>query len=151
MFTSVAHMGLTVSDLDRSIRFYRDTLGLEWVGEMQMGGPETAALFKREGCSARVGYLRTADKNAPLVELIQFLDEPAVKDEPSLFKTSISEICFATDDIDREYETLLAKGVEFLSEPQTFDSTQYGFGKSRAVYFFDPDRNVLELIQPVQD
>ncbi len=151
MFASVAHIGFTVSDLDRSVEFYRDTLGLEWVGEMKMDGPQTAALFQREGCSARVGYLRTADKNAPLVELIQFVDAPAVSDEPSLFKTSISEACFATDDIDRDYKALRAKGVEFLSEPQTFDSTRYGFGKSRAVYFFDPDRNVLELIQPVRE
>ena len=149
MFQSVAHIGFTVSDLDRSVAFYRDILGLAYVGEMEMGGPETAALFQRAGCAARVAYLSTADKKAPPVELIQFTDVPAEKSTPSLFKTSISELCFATDDIDREYEALLAKGVRFLSAPQTFDSTAYGFGKSRAVYFFDPDDNILELIQPL--
>ncbi len=149
MLSSIAHIGLTVSDLDRSVAFYRDVLGLSPLGEMVMGGPETAQLFQREGCSARVGYLRTQDPAAPLVELIQFTDHPAQKGSPSLFQTSISELCFATPDIDAETARLQSLGVRFLSQPQTFDSTRYGFGKSRAVYFLDPDDNVLELIQPI--
>lgn len=150
MFCSVAHIGLTVRDLDRSVAFYRDILGLHYQGEMKMGGPETAALFQKPVCSARVAYLRPDDTQAPPVELIQFLDCQVQEDTPSLFKTSISELCFATEDIDKEYARLKELGVEFLSEPQTFDSTSYGFGKSRAVYFLDPDRNVLELIQLVE-
>ncbi len=149
MFQGIAHIGFTVTDLDRSVEFYRDVLGLSYQGEMLMDGPETASLFDRPGCRARVAYLREADHQAPPVELIQFLDQPCQVDQPSLFKTSISELCFSTDDIDAEYARLMEKGVRFLSEPQTFDSTAYGFGKSRAVYFFDPDGNVLELIQPM--
>lgn len=149
MFQSVAHIGLTVSDLDRSVAFYQNVLDCAYVGEMSMGGPETAALFQRPGCSARVAYLRTKDENAPLVELIQFTDHPAEIGDPNLFQTSISELCFLTEDIDAEYDRLKQLGVDFLSAPQTFDSTAYGFGKSRAVYLRDPDRNILELIQPL--
>ncbi len=149
MFQSIAHIGFTVSDLDRSVAFYRDVLGLSYLGEMKMGGDETAALFQRQGCEARVAYLQTADKHAAPVELIQFTNQAAEISVPSLFKTSISELCFATDDIDLEYAQLKEKGVKFISEPQTFDSTAYGFGKSRAVYFYDPDGNILELIQPM--
>lgn len=147
MFSSVAHIGFTVSDLDQSVAFYKDILGLTYVGEMFMEGPSTEELFKREGAAARVAYLKTADEHAPLVELIQFSDVASLKDTPSLFKTSISEFCFMVDDIDAEYERLVDLGVKFLSAPQTFDSTEYGFGKSRAVYLFDPDGNILELIQ----
>lgn len=151
MFTSVAHIGFTVRDLDRSVAFYRDVLGLSYLGEMLMEGPETDALFQRPGCRARVAYLRPTEPSAPPVELIEFLGQDVRKSVPSLFKTSISELCFSTDDIDREYQRLSAAGVRFLSEPQTFDSTTYGFGKSRAVYFFDPDDNILELIQPISE
>lgn len=149
MLTSVAHIGLTVSNLERAVRFYQDVLNLTYVGEMSMGGEETAQLFQRPGCTVRVAYLRTASPTAPLVELIQFTDRAAEKGEPSLFRTSISELCFQVEDIDREYERLQALGVTFLSQPQTFDSTAYGFGKSRAVYFYDKDRNILELIEPL--
>ena len=149
MFHSVAHIGMTVTDLDRSIAFYRDVLGLHFLGEMAMGGPETAQLFCRPGCTARVAYLCPEDSAAPPVELIQFTDCPAAVHTPTLFESSISELCFAVEDIDEEYRRLTAQGVEFLSQPQTFDSRAYGFGVSRAVYFYDPDRNILELIQPL--
>ena len=62
-----------------------------------------------------------------------------------LFHTSIWELCFAVKDIDREYQRRKERGVQFLSKPQTFDSTEYGFGKSRIVYFRDSDGIVLEL------
>lgn len=148
MITSLAHIGLTVSNLERSVAFYQDVLNLAYQGEMLMGGPETAALFQKEGCQARVAYLKPQNTDGPLVELIQFISTEAQQHTPSLFETSISELCFAVDDIDRETLRLKALGVKFISEPQTFDSTKYGFGKSRAVYFYDPDGNILELIQP---
>lgn len=151
MLTSVAHIGLTVSDLDRSVAFYRDILGLRYLGEMTMDGPETAALFQKAHCSARVAYLNgSTEKYAPPIELIQFLDQPIRQEGSDLFCTSISEVCFYTDDIDRDYEALVKAGVDCLSAPQTFDSTEYGFGKSRAIYFRDPDGIILELIQPVE-
>lgn len=31
MIKSIAHIGLTVTDLDRSIKFYRDILGLSYL------------------------------------------------------------------------------------------------------------------------
>ncbi len=151
MLSSVAHIGLTVSNLDVSIAFYRDILGLNYIGEMMMGGEETAHLFQKEGCQARVAYLKgTKEQQAPSIELIQFLGQPIEHHQGNLFQTSISEVCFYTDDIDQSYTQLKNAGVEFLSEPQTFDSIKYGFGKSRAVYFRDPDGIILELIQPVE-
>ena len=148
MCSAIAHIGLTVSDLDRSVVFYRDILGLSFVGEMKMEGPSTEKLFQRPGCRARVAYLQSG--RSPLIELICFSGAAVRKQPADLFTTSISEICFETDSIDRDYEKMKRKGVSFLSEPQTFDSTRYGFGKSRAVYFRDPDGNILELIQPIE-
>ena len=86
---------------------------------------------------------------APPVEMIQFVGQEPERQTGDLFRTSISELCFFVEDIDREYRRLKEMGVEFLSEPQTFDSTKYGFGKSRAVYLRDPDGIVLELLQTV--
>lgn len=145
MMTAIAHVGITVSNLEQSVLFYRCILGLQYLGEMKMGGEETARLFGRSRCEARVAYLQAG--TAPQVELIRFTSTDPEKGRPDLFRTSISELCFATDDIDRDYQRLKDMGVRFLSEPQTFDSTAYGFGKSRAVYFYDPDDNILELIQ----
>lgn len=143
MLKSIAHIGFTVENLDRSVKFYRDVLGLHYEGEMYMDGCETAALFDRPGCEARVGYLSTP-AGSPWVELIEFTGSIVRKSVPCLFKTSISELCFESDDIDREYARLREQGVKFISPPQSFESS---FGRSRAVYFYDPDGNILELIE----
>ena len=57
MVGRIYHVGLTVSDLERSIAFYRDVLGLEFQGEIFMEGEETDKMFRRVNCKARVAYL----------------------------------------------------------------------------------------------
>lgn len=151
MLKQIIHIGVTITDTDRSIAFYRDILGLKHKGEIVMKGEATDRLFRRENCVARVNYLEGSDLlKAPPVELIEFIN-PKVTDEvrADLFRPSISEICFHVDDIDAEYRRLSDLGVEFLSEPQFFDFTESNMGCSKAVYFKDPDGIILELLQPV--
>lgn len=144
------HVGLTVSDIDKSIEFYRDILGLNFKGEIVMEGKETDLLFGRKGCRARVAYLNGSDEIfAPPVELIQFTDSPSKSSDSSLFKTSISELCFRVKDIDAFYKHLTDNKVSCLSEPQFFDFTNEGFGKSKAIYFKDPDGIILELMETI--
>ena len=107
MVEKVYHIGLTVSDLDNSIAFYRDILGLEFQGEILMVGNETDRMFCRSNCKVRVAYLNGSKAvDAPPIELIQFIDSDISKVQSDLFKTSISEICFYTDDIDSVYKKL---------------------------------------------
>ena len=150
MIGRIYHVGLTVSDLDQSVAFYRDVLGLTYQGEMVMTGDATDALFQRKDCKARVAYLNGSEHvEAPPVELIQFVGDAAEKEAPGLFAPSISELCFYTDAIDAVYEGLLSKGVDCLSPSVAFDFTDQGFGKSKAFYFKDPDGIILEMMQPL--
>ena len=152
MLNEVMHIGITVSDMERSISFYRDVLGLDYQGELMMEGPETDALFRCAGCKVRVAYLNgSSELFAPSVELIQFLAPGFEVSHPDLQKTSISELCFHCENIDQLYRHLKDHQVECLSEPQSFDFTKYGFGKSRAIYFKDPDGIVLEAIQNIDE
>ncbi len=101
-------------------------------------------------CQARVAYLNGSQNvETPPVELIQFVENETHHAQPDLFATSISEVCFYTDDIDAVYENLLAHQVVCLSETQYFDFTAQGFGKSKAFYFRDPDGIILEMMQPL--
>lgn len=150
MIKQVVHIGVTVTDIDKSIDFYQNTLGLKFKGEMIMKGEATDKLFNRTDCKVRVAYLNGSEElYAPPIELLQFISADIKNVVPSFFKTSISEICFHVDDIERTYDKLKAKGVEFISKPQYFDFTDQGFGKSKAVYFKDPDGIILELIEAI--
>ena len=150
MIGEILHIGLTVTDLDKSIDFYKNVLGLKFLGELIMEGREADILFGRRNSRARIGYFNGGTLKAPPIELIQFTDIEVERQEADLFRTSASEICLFTDDIWKAYRELSAKGVSFISEPQDFDFTKHGFGKSRAVYFKDPDGIILELIQNVE-
>ena len=151
MIQQIMHVGLTVSDIDKSIKFYRDMLGLKYQGILTMEGKETDLLFGRPNSKAKVAYLNGSDEvMAPPVELIQFTDTEIKKDKADLFKTSISEICFAVKDIDKVYKHLTENGIECISAPQPFDFTKDGFGKSKAIYFKDPDGIILELMESIE-
>lgn len=146
----IYHVGLTVSDMDRSIAFYRDVLGLTFLGELLMEGAETEAMFRRKNCRARVAYLNGSEKGGmPPVELIQFVDADLKKQPTDLFTTSVSELCFYTEDIEAAYQSLQSHQVDCLSAPQSFDFTAEGFGKSKSFYFRDPDGIILEMMQPL--
>lgn len=151
MIKEIVHIGLTVSNLEQSICFYRDVLGLKYEGRMTMQGKNTDLLFGHENCIAHVAYLNGSNEMyAPPVELIEF-ENPLVKpQENSLTNISISELCFNVEDIEEMYLRLKAKGVNFISSPQYFDLTQQGFGKSKAVYLKDPDGIILELIETIK-
>lgn len=150
MVGRIYHVGLTVSDLDKSIAFYRDILGLKFQGEIMMVGEETDKMFQKKNCKARVAYLNGSENiETPPIELIQFVEEDVNKVKSDLFTTSISEVCFYTDDIEVVYNGLIENHVECLSEPQYFDFSSQGFGKSKAFYFKDTDGIILEMMQPL--
>lgn len=148
MISNILHIGLTITNMEQSIKFYKDILGLKFIGEIFMESKETDILFARENCKAHISYLNGSDDIiSPPIELIQFVNDDAEQDICSLHKTSISEVCFKVDNIDTMYRHLLDNNVKCLSSPQLFDFTKYGFGKSKALYFKDPDGIILELIE----
>ena len=150
MLKEVIHIGLTVSNMDVSIDFYHNVLGLHYEGMVIMEGNETDILFNKKDCKVQLAYLNGGSVvSSPPIELVQFLSEDCDKCSSRLTRTSISEVCFRVDDIDASYQVLSAKGVVFLSPPQFFDFYKQGFGKSKAVYFKDPDGIILELLQVI--
>ena len=53
MLKEIIHIGITVSDMERSISFYQDILGLNYTGQLTMEGLETEALFHCAGCKVK--------------------------------------------------------------------------------------------------
>ena len=150
MIKDIIHVGISVRNLEDAKKFYGDVLGLKFTGDFIMEGKETDILFGREDTVARLAYFNGSDKlYAPPIELIEF-NHKIEKDQGSFFKTSVSEICFACDDIDKTYEDLKSKGVKFVSEPQYFEYEDPNQENFKAVYFYDMDGNIMELVEYIE-
>ncbi|MEI0564759.1 VOC family protein [Brachyspira pulli] len=148
MLKEIMHVRITVTNIENSIKFYRDILGLTLKGQAIMEGKETDKLFAMNNCKVKIAYLNGSDNIiSPPIELLEFVNNKTIKDKPQLNKISISEICFRVDNIEKVYKNLIDNNVEYLSESQEFDFTAYGFSKSKALYFKDPDGIILELME----
>jgi catechol 2,3-dioxygenase-like lactoylglutathione lyase family enzyme len=138
------HTGFTVSNMERSLAFYRDLLGMEVLAEFV-----PAEYFQRvvgfPGARARIAFLR-APNDAHRLELLEY-ESP--RGEPTPRETNRpgnGHICFYVDDIVAMHRRLSAAGVTFVSDPiQITAGPNQG---ARAVYLRDPDGFTVELFQP---
>ncbi|EFW91780.1 hypothetical protein ZOD2009_13042 [Haladaptatus paucihalophilus DX253] len=131
-----------MSDLDRSIEFYRDVLGLELLREKKELSEHHEDLLGVEGAS---GEFAVMEGNGIKFEM-KCLDAPANKNINAMrgpHDVGDDHFCWQVDDIDAKYEEFREKGVEFLGEPESVGTVQ-----SRVAYFYDPDGNVMELVEP---
>lgn len=153
MLGAVAHVGITVRDMDKAVAFYRDVLGLQVLGDVTVGGQEASTVTQVPGTKLRAVYPRYADDpTGPPLELLHFIEPGDNGEKPyvGLTNPGITEVAFWVKDIEKTYAELKAKGVEFYSPPQLFDLGGEGYGKVKAVYFRDLDGTTLELMQNME-
>jgi len=131
------HIGLTVSDLDRAVDFYRDILGCAVIAEFEVSGEAVATGVDIEDASARFAHL---DGGSVRIELVEY--EPAADgaSTPRLNDTGATHLGLEVDDLDAFYKQLPST-VETLSSPQT---TETG---TRILFLRDPEENLIEILE----
>jgi catechol 2,3-dioxygenase-like lactoylglutathione lyase family enzyme len=140
---SANHVGLTVSDLSRSIAFYRDLLGFNVAYER---GEVTADYMPRlvgiPGARLKIAGLDVPGLHLDLIEYLTPKGSTEASRTPDIGNLHIG---FTVDDLWAAYRRLAAAGVTFKSEPvsPTTGPNKGGW----AVYFVDPDGVTLEMIQ----
>ena len=145
---AVTHVGMTVTDLDRAVRWYGEVLDLEAIaGPVEVrahdghGGAVAADVF-----GARFGRFRQAhltSANGVALELFEFRDPPSRR-RPDTFDyrlTGISHVCLATPDVGRLAERIGSSGGRRRTRVwEIFAGEPY-----RTCFCEDPDGNVIEL------
>jgi catechol 2,3-dioxygenase-like lactoylglutathione lyase family enzyme len=137
------HVGITVSDLDRSLAFYRDLLGLH----IEARAVDVAAEDVTGIPGARVSI---ADLDLPDGRLLELIQYTAGGGRPLTQRTSDPGAChvaIAVDDIDATCERLERAGVTLRSKPVTLADSGPRWDGSRVVYTVDPDGVTVELVQ----
>lgn len=144
-FTRVHHIGLTVSDLERSVAFYTEMLNCEFVMRQEKAGGYLAEIVGYPDAHVEMCHVR-APGGEIVLELFQYLspDMKTIDLEPRLVGNP--HICLVVDDIRPVHERLHAAGVHFLSEPIAIDTGVNAGGWG--VYLTDPDGIIIELFEP---
>ena len=139
------HVGITVEDLDASIRFYHDVLGLPFANE-------PTPWFEGEELSRGVGVPGAALRQVSLLvgdttlELLEYRSPPSETTGPLKSNSrGASHVAFLVDDIESAKAELEAKGIEFYGPVNIVDAGV--LAGWRWVYFDDPDGYPLELVE----
>jgi catechol 2,3-dioxygenase-like lactoylglutathione lyase family enzyme len=146
----VFHTGLTVSDLDRSIAFYRDLLGLELVTQWDSSQPYLRTVVGFPDGELRIALLRVPAMDGGVsghhIELLEYRQPRGTRGDPGTNNPGNVHVAFHVTDLDAMYRELSARGVRFRSAP--VEVTHGRNTGARAVYLRDPDDITLEFIQP---
>lgn len=144
MITGVNHTSFTVSDLDKSLVFYGDLLGMPILSNAKERPIKfTEKVVGIPGAHLKIAYL---DAWGHKLELIQYLSHPGGRVTTQTCDVGSAHLCFDVDDVNTMVRELAAKGVKFKGTPQLIPA---GVNKGGlAVYLEDPDGITLEFIQP---
>ena len=150
MLTSVYHTSWTVSDLDRSIAFYRDLIGFELVETKHRIGAFIEEVVGFDGAELKIATLKIP--GAPLpesghhLELIQYVAPAGKRLDLQTCNVGAAHLAVGTDSIHEDYARLSREGVTFVSPPVRVPSGSNA--NSYACYLRDPDGFTIELVQP---
>ena len=143
---SIDAVGLTVSDLDRSIEFYSRVLTFEKVSEFEVDGPEYEHLEGVFGLRMRVARMRLGDEYIELTEFLAPQGRPAPSDSRSN-DVWFQHVAIITTDMNAAYQRLREFKVRHASSgPQRLPDWNKNAGGIRAFYFRDPDGHPLEVL-----
>ncbi len=140
----IEHVGLLVSDLGRSKRFYTELLDLELTdeGEVYIQGLNGTERSTEINCI----FSRLRSPIGQILELRQCKKiSVQPKNRMSIDWIGFTHVAFIVENARQIYHELKAADVEFVSEPQEIPAGPNRGGV--AYYFFDPDGITLELVE----
>jgi catechol 2,3-dioxygenase-like lactoylglutathione lyase family enzyme len=140
------HTGLTVSNLETSLGFYRDLLGCEVLATQEKQGGYLAAIVGYPDTHVRMAHLR-APESVHVIELFEYLAPKPGRSQLEPRNVGTAHLCFIVADLETTWKRLRAAGVaSFFSPPVEVDTGINAGG--RALYLRDPDGIPIELFQP---
>ena len=127
---STGHTGITVSDLDRSIRFYRDLLGCEVSKPVRAEGPFFETITGVPG---------------HVIELLCYRNPPGRTSTLRACDPGFMHVCLKVADLDKVVALVRTAGFQSVGAVQKAEGGPVDGLK--VVYVRDPDGVVLELIE----
>lgn len=116
MFEKIDHIGIAVSDLEKSINFYRDKMGLEFKGTEIVDEQKVKVAFFPVG-ESKIELLEPTDPNGPVGKYIEKKGE------------GVHHLSFRVSNIEAKLEQLKEQGVALIDE-----TPRYGAGGAKIAF-----------------
>lgn len=143
MVVGTNHTSFTVSDVNRSVAFFREVIGLELVSMEPRDPAVIAAMTGIEGAEVMVAYLRGQGHTMEMVEYLAPEDREHVRLRPC--DVGFVYVAYDVSDLDSVIEAARDHDVKPISPPLTLDK---GPNRgSRVAYLRDPDGITLEFVE----
>jgi catechol 2,3-dioxygenase-like lactoylglutathione lyase family enzyme len=143
---SVEAVGMTVSDMDRSVEFFSKVLSFEKINDVELAGSEYERLQGVFGARMRVVRMKLGNE---FIELTEYL-APQGRPIPAGSRSNdhwFQHIAIVVSDMEKGYQHLRHHKVRHASTgPQRIPDWNKAAAGIRAFYFKDPDGHNLEII-----
>lgn len=149
MLIETFHFSFTVGDIERSVAWYTDVLGLELVHRQTQDAEYTGRFIGFPHAVLEVAQLRVPGVVPPrsthMLELVEYRTPRGVGRPLPTNDTGVAHIAFVVDDLRAEYARLREQRVSFRSDPVEITAGVNRGG--RTCYLLDPDGITLELVE----
>ena len=136
----LVHVGLTVSDIDASVKFYRDVVGMKVTSEFNGSNDWFDELTSNPGAVLKVAHMRLGPYELQLLEYLSGgLDDPA---KIAHNRIGSPHMCFLVDDVEAKFKQVSQRGDVNI----TSAITNIVAG-ARSFYTDDPDGVPVEFVQ----
>ena len=141
---SADHTGITVSDLERSLAFWRDVLGFELSHTAHQKGELAEEITGVKGAELKLAVLKTPGGHK--IELLEYLaptDRKCAHVRPC--DTGFMHVALLVEDLNAALDRIAVAGWKTAGQPQIL--TKGPNAGKRVVYVRDPDGTTIELMQ----
>lgn len=135
------HIDLFVKSIEKSIDFYSNKLGMEILDDTIVTGDLVKFVSKGIYDKYRMVFLKVSYSGC-MIELIEFIDDELKEVDLKFGPTTFTIL---TNSINIKMKALSDIGIFPISE--VYDVETPKLGKSRIVFYEDPDKNVIEFLQ----
>jgi glyoxylase I family protein len=142
----LTHIGICVSDCERSVQFYRDVLGFRYLSELQLAGEPSSTLLQLPDVELRAIYL---ERDGIRIELLHY-PVPGHRGDGGprpMNQLGLTHLSLRVDDLAGLLASVRAAGVRIL-EATHIDIPAFA---AAAVFVTDPDGTLIELVQAPGD
>ena len=144
MLKSFFHTGFVVRDIEESVRFYSEVLGMRIAGRAERQGDFVEQVLAFPGAHIKGGFVDMGEGHQ--LELIQCLFPKSGTGGINRSDLGASHLAFYVEDIDRFYEETSQKGLTYNNPPAAMYD-ENGAVTRKACYATDPDGNWLEFVE----